>query len=235
MNQIYGFNIGEPVSGSPIGDYRRSGLDVTAHLFMRLVASDAVEANSTTTTIKATAHVALRGDLIRFTSGANSGIEVPVKKIIDADTIELLFPVTAPSVADTFNILRFTQPTVDSSGSILVSAVSGMQVRATKYHDTASTNINDNAGLFVEVATVGAIGSAVTRLHITTTIGEPLDFRKGANAAAAAANPRLFVVNRGEGPLTLEVTLAATDQIWVRSLTTTNVTSGEIVMNLMGV
>lgn len=100
------------------------GLSVVAHEFVRLVASDAVEASSTTSVINATAHVAQRGDVIRITSGALSGVEVKVHEIT-ANTITLgeNLP-SAPAAAVTFDILRHKYPIVNADGTLPVSITS---------------------------------------------------------------------------------------------------------------
>lgn len=96
---------------------RRHSLD-TANRGVFLEASDAAEANSTTIMIKATAHVAKAGDMIRFTSGALEHVEIAV---LSVTTNEITLAGTlsvAPSAADTFNIMRWVTPSYDEDGSI---------------------------------------------------------------------------------------------------------------------
>lgn len=109
----------------------------------------------------------------------------------------------------------------------------GTSVLETRFHDAASTNINDSAGAFVEIETAAALASNITVLKVNSTIGEPLAFGAGADAGAAASNI-ICVLNRGEGPSDFPVSLSTGDRIWVRSLTTTSVTSGELTVNLVG-
>lgn len=98
------------------------GLNVASREFARLVVADAAEANSTTTVITATAHQALPGDIIRWTSGALTGYEYPVASVA-ANTITITQPMaSAPGVGDTFNILRYATPMVDASGIMQVNA-----------------------------------------------------------------------------------------------------------------
>lgn len=119
------------VSVEPI-KINQFGLSVAAQMYMRSVAADAVEANSTINQIVATAHVALVGDTISFTSGALSGLEVRVKSI-DTNNIYLAEDLSvAPSAADTFNILRSKTPIVDSSGNISI-AINGSYAEDTAH------------------------------------------------------------------------------------------------------
>jgi hypothetical protein len=58
-------------------------MSVVSHEFVFQVGTDAVEAGSTTSVIVATSHLALKGDIVRFTSGALSGREVKVLRSSD--------------------------------------------------------------------------------------------------------------------------------------------------------
>jgi hypothetical protein len=106
----------EPVRAS------QNGLSAVAHTFVTQVAVDAVEANSTTSQIVATAHAALVGDVIHFTSGALNGLEFKVLSV-DTNNIYLVEDASvAPAVADTFEILRHKYPVVDASGNLTLSS-----------------------------------------------------------------------------------------------------------------
>lgn len=108
----------EHVTITPKGPLQH-GLDVIAHSFKRVKAADAVEAGSTTTVINATAHVALKGDVIRFTSGALIFMEATVYAVT-ANTIELAEKLpSAPAAAVTFDIMRYASPTLNASGEII--------------------------------------------------------------------------------------------------------------------
>lgn len=99
------------------------GMSVNAYAFVELMASDAAEAGSTNSTIVATAHVAMSGDKIRFTSGANSGLEKRVDSV-DANDIYLIEDMpNVIGVGDTFDILRSRTPTVSNTGGLSVSSL----------------------------------------------------------------------------------------------------------------
>lgn len=99
------------------------GMSVNAYAFVEVMASDAAEAGSTNSTIVATAHVATAGDKIRFTSGANSGLEKRVGSV-DANDIYLIEDMPSViGVGDTFDILRSRTPTVSNTGGLSVSSL----------------------------------------------------------------------------------------------------------------
>lgn len=101
------------------------GMSVLAHAWVYLVGADVVEANSTTSVINATAHAALKGDLIRFTSGTFNNREFVVSDVA-TNTITLAETLTsAPLVGVTFDIQRRKAPLVGADGSIPVSATVG--------------------------------------------------------------------------------------------------------------
>jgi len=116
-----------------------------------------------------------------------------------------------------------------SSAPIVV--LENLDVLETRFHQGSVTNINGSAGAWIALGGGAALSNAIKKLHITITMGEPLEFGIGASAGAAA---RKFIVNRGEGPLVLQIDLDSGSELWVRSLTSSGVTSGEIVLNLLG-
>ena len=105
---------------SPVG-LSKFALDVRDVGTVFVAASDAVEANSTTSVINATAHAARKGDRIRFTSGALLGIEADVWEV-STNTITLgqTMP-SAPAALVTFDIVRPVSLTVGSDGTITTS------------------------------------------------------------------------------------------------------------------
>lgn len=127
----------EPVSVNKVDQFR-DGIDSYSHLFVQVIATDAVEADSTTTLINATAHSALPGDIVSFTSGALDKIEVSVREVA-TNTITLNQALlAAPSASDTFNILRHKRPKVDADGAVATSGGGG-DVNIAEYGGTATT------------------------------------------------------------------------------------------------
>lgn len=99
----------------------QNGASVVAHQYVYEVGSDVTEAGSTAGKIVATAHAAMEGDVVRLTSGAQSGKEIKVVSVI-ADEIILAEDLPAP-IADgvTFDILRHKYPLVEEDGRVKIS------------------------------------------------------------------------------------------------------------------
>jgi len=104
----------------------------------------------------------------------------------------------------------------------------------TEFQAMASDGINGNGGAFVAFGSGAAMGSAIKAIRLSYTSGQPLTFRKAADATAAASAPDLFVVNQGEDSFEIPLKLEATDKLWVRSLSSQGVTSGFLTANLLG-
>jgi hypothetical protein len=102
---------------NPVGQ-NSNGLVVNASLFVFSVGTDQVDAGSTTDTIVAAAHAALRGDVIRFTSGALSGVSVAVASTTTNNIILGEDLSVAPTALDDFVILRYINPVANSVGSL---------------------------------------------------------------------------------------------------------------------
>ncbi len=104
--------------------YNRAAKDVISHGFLQLVASDTVD-SSTQSIITAASHLALPGNLIRFTSGTLAGYSVSVIDI-DTNTITLGADLpSAPSASDAFDILAYRHPLLDSNGALSIAIDGG--------------------------------------------------------------------------------------------------------------
>lgn len=114
-----------------------------------------------------------------------------------------------------------------------LTAVNATDMLETRFHSAASVGINASSGAWVELGTPtpAALTHDIKAVELTQTIGEPLEIGTGANSGAVT---RRFVTNRGEGPLSLVDIMSSGARLWVRSLTTTAVASGEITLNLLG-
>lgn len=141
------------------------GLSVVSHVYCSVVGTDTTEANADTDTnkyrIKATAHLAKKGDLINITSGTFINREIRVHAIPDANNIDLVEAMASAIPAGvTFQILRQKIPVVNSDGSLSVS-VSASDISFKL--DAVSTFVNkdtvtpaNSRGLPVEI--IGASG-----------------------------------------------------------------------------
>lgn len=174
---------------------QQNALDVIAHCYHQEIGTDAAEAGSTTTSVVATSHAALVGDVISFTSGALNTLEVRVKAVA-TNAITLAETMSAaPAAADTFKILRPKFAEVDSAGRI----------------DVAVTFSNDT-----DYGVVGA-NTLRTAAQIGNATGAA-DFNDGNSGAqtlrvVVATDQPAFTVNVGTSGLptgaATEVTAAA--------------------------
>lgn len=112
------------VTAQPVRE-KQFAKDVIAHFYTQEVTTDAVEAGSTTSIINATAHSALIGDVISFTSGNLDSKEYKVIRT-ETNSIEIAELMSeAPAASDTFKILRHKYPLVDADGQLQVVATPG--------------------------------------------------------------------------------------------------------------
>ncbi len=94
----------------------RFGLETVANCFAFQVATDTVD-SSTTTVITAAAHSAIRGDIIRFTSGSMAKRTFTVWDT-ETNTITLSQTMdSAPAAGSAFTIMRYSPGTVSVTGS----------------------------------------------------------------------------------------------------------------------
>jgi hypothetical protein len=228
----------------------QQGASVISHASVRLVIADAVEAGSTQSVIVATAHVALPGDVINFTSGTQIGREVKVAAVgVNDITLVEDLPI-APVAADTFQILRHKYPLVDASGNIAVAVATDFTLdglpqaivedtlvpannRPQPVHilarpvqfvrnDYAITNVTTAA--YVQL--IAATASYVTNIDIFDSSGETLFLAFGA---AAAEVDQLLITPGGVGPY--NCTIPVGTRISVKAITAT-ASVGEIDINL---
>lgn len=114
---------------------------------------------------------------------------------------------------------------------VTLSGATGLDIKKTYFHDIAAANINATSGSFVALGDGSAIGAAVSKLQMTATEGEPLQFAVGASAGAAV---KRWISNQGEGPQNLDIALLSGDKLWVKSLSANAVMAGYITLNLVG-
>lgn len=152
------------------------GLDVTAHVFAQVIATDAAEADSTTTSIVATSHVAQVGDVISFTSGNLDKNEYRVASV-SANAIGTVEEMSeAPAAADTFKILRQKVPVLNSDGEQTIAA---------------SLNQDEDWG---------AVGA--TTLRVAAVMGNETDVADFNSGAAGAQTLRTVLATRHEAVAT---------------------------------
>lgn len=202
---------------------KQYGLTVAAYTSYQNVSSDAAEAGSTSQAIVATSHVARAGDIIKVTSGTDSGYSSRVDSV-EANLITLIdkFP-AAIGNGDTFDILRPAFPIISSGGASSFSSA-GKSVVTTVRNDYSSVNVT--AGAWVQL--VAALSASVTELEIFDSSGQTLELGTGA----AASETRLILVVPG-GNGRVPVAIASGARLSIRAVSATaNV--GELSMNIYG-
>ncbi len=163
----------------------QQGLSVVAHQFVREVGTDAAEAASALRDIKATAHAAQKGDIIRFTSGTSSGRESKVRSVA-TDNIYLVEDIT-PANGVTFQILRHKYPTVDAAGAINTNttvtpapiAYDLEGVTTLVHEDTTPADsrplpvkVLDSVGVEIGFATQTTLAALLTELQLKADLSE---------------------------------------------------------------
>lgn len=110
----------------------------------------------------------------------------------------------------------------------------GKDVVHTEVHDCSSVNIQGSAGAFVALGTGAAMPQEIRSLRLSASFGNPFTIRVAADASGAASAANRIVVNRGEDTFEITIKLASGEKLWVRSLTSTAVTSGFLTVNFVG-
>ncbi len=146
----------EPIKTNQIG------LSVAASIFVSTEFSDIV-ASSTINSVTLTTNTAQLGDIISFTSGTLTGLQIKIKSVDGlVNTLVSDLP-SLPAPGDTVDILRYRYPKVDSSGIIPISGdvvVSGAVT-------VSGTVTADIAGLTAFQTSQYTIG--LTAIQITPT------------------------------------------------------------------
>lgn len=176
----------------------RFGLDVISNAFTFTVDTDAVDSYADAV-ITAAGHKAIKGDVIRFTSGALDKRKFVVWSV-DTDTITLAQnPNLSPSALDTFAIERYTPASVTATGALASSTTfirngvttdivedtvnpannRPLPVKLTGFDGDVSINAS-NLNLDVQLTAAGANPDSVRIGDGTNT----LVFGAGANSAS---------------------------------------------------
>jgi hypothetical protein len=222
-NVIFTPNTKDAADGQRVGI--QNGLVTRAVTHVYLVNADAVEAGGSAGVIVATANNARQGDIIRFTSGTLSGYETSVLKLRDTNTFVVDPLPAAPSVADTFDILRFRTPTLDANGVQQVTmSQSGRSLVNSVRHEYGTTAVTTAAWVELIAATAGV----VNLIQVFDSSGNLMELGVGA----AAAESRIALVFPGGLPPT-ELAIPAGSRLSVRAVSANSNTAGtELNINL---
>jgi len=171
----------EPSTVQYIGE-NRQGLDVVSQTAYRLIGSDAVEANSTTSLIVATAHSAKVGDVVKFTSGV---LDTRFAFIQETATNSITLSQTlnvAPSAADTFQIWRPGILAVNDAGEIPVTL-------------TLPAGISTAANQVIEQGLLTTIDADTSVLQATGSSSQQI---QGADAVSATPTAKPVTIGMKE-------------------------------------
>jgi hypothetical protein len=112
--------------------------------------------------------------------------------------------------------------------------------REFRHMDASVTSINDRSGAFKEIGdtnfAASNVANTITEIRIANNTGYPLIVSKGADATAAATSSNfLGVVNEGQtSEAKFGCALVAGDKLWVRSMGSSSVSAGIVVVTLFG-
>lgn len=160
----------------------QNGLSVLSHSTVYEVGLDAAEAGSTTSVIVATSHAALKGDVIRLTSGALSGREIKVNEVaVNSITLAETLP-SAVAAGVTFQILRHKYPLVEPTGEMKVTGTFAATF-------TEEAVVADGGALPAKVKVVGGYDGAAVQVIKTDVNGElQVDVLSSALPSGAATS-----------------------------------------------
>lgn len=207
------------------------GIDTIAHAFAQLIGGGTVGASSTTRTVNATAHGALVGDIISFTSGALNTKEYRAQAVT-TNTITLAeLASSAPAAADTFNVLRPKFPVVSAAGALTLSVTSvgiAGKVPGGVVTKTWTGGAPLSTASYTQLFAAASVTAAVTRVHVGDTGGQFLILATGGSGSEVDQ----IYLSPGFGGF-IDWTIPAGTRIALKALNT-NATSGTFIMTLFG-
>lgn len=217
------------------------GLDVISHLTYQVMATDAVEASSTTRVINATAHVAQVGDVISFTSGNLNKNEYRVHAVA-TNTITVAEAMSeAPATSDTFKILRPKHMVVNSDGELTIAAtinndsntglagsdtlrtVEAGRARGIAPVTNLYSSTNVTTGAWVEI--IASTAAEVTSIYVSDTSGSFMILGTGAAASEVA---QIYLAPGFSGFIPLRI--AASTRVALKALDS-DATTGRFIMS----
>jgi len=149
------------------------GLDTVNKNFYKQGITRTVEAGSLSDKIFLTAHGAIEGDIVRFKTGLNTGIESTILKIDSVNSFSLSSDLpNLPLITDTFDLMRALSGTVDANGNLVIASAPVKYVLdgidTTVNHDTV--NPSNNAPLPVEIMnTSGSVTITAGNINVQTS------------------------------------------------------------------
>lgn len=227
------------VTVHPRGSHRYS-LDTQSHGFYSVSTGNVISA-ATTRLITKNSHGARVGDVIRFTSGALTGMEITVHWVFSVNVIVLSTDLdVAPAINDQFEILRPVSMLLTQSGAVPVT-VSGGALEVTQLLVKANTDrltsigytaidfatAPHTGGSYATAFTVPALKTAY-KARIVQNGGNDIKFSIDGGATVAGVIP---AGEKGD----IEIVIVAGGTFKIDSLGGGNITSGKLFINFFGV
>lgn len=163
------------------------GADMLPKAVYSIQVPNFIPEGGTVKSIKLTAHQAIVGDMIRFDTGVNKGLELTVSRI---ETNEIFFDYklgVAITPADEFKILKYLTLTVSSDGSLQTSQGPVQIVKDAAVVQVNKDTVDPNNTVAMPVEIVGADGAI-----INITAGDI-----NIQTSHAGANPDSIQVGNG--------------------------------------
>lgn len=174
-------------------------------------------------TIADTSTTAQVGDIFRAETGNLQYLEIPVLSVSTNSFV--IATTTLPANGNTFYLLRRVTQVADSSGS--TSAGTYLSVVDYKRHNYGSTSVSDSA----YVTLVASSAAACKRITLFDSGGYAMVIATGA---AASEVPLIYVPPGGFNGM-IDCVVAAGTRLSVKCLeTSTTVSVGQLVLNLIG-
>lgn len=172
VNQL---NSDQPINVEPIKT-NQIGISAAVSLFVSKTASDTVLA-STINSITFTTNSPLVGDIISFTSGANSGLQIKVKSVLGQTAIIVNNFTSIPTSGDTFDILNYRYPITDDTGSITIAPLTNISVVKAQLQDNTgngitSTTVDSKQALDVNTVTGINVNTSNIATVFSTSVSE---------------------------------------------------------------
>lgn len=125
---------------------------------------------------------------------------------------------------------------VNVINTTLPIALSALSYKEHRFMDAAVTNIPASGGTAVEIGDTNNpaanVANTCTQLKIANNSGNALNIYVGANSGALT---QIGVAHAGQiGEAVFGVTLASGDKVWIRAVQNAAVTSGEVLVTLLG-
>lgn len=205
------------------------GLHTAPRWLSSISTGNTIDASGSTKRVLAiTGHGHRENDIIRFTSGNNSGEEVQIVDVSNANSVLLGQELpNDPGASDAYTLLRAMSPTLDSNGNINVVEGTSTVVDFLDNESFAPTGVNliprsSNPPLQV----VAALAANVTRIQVISDVGEFINLYRDAAGTTLIAH---MVLTPDE---VVDVDLNAGDTLYIRAAKDVDIDQADSIMSM---